>query len=102
MNTSMRRSMRCGLIVGLLGSIAGPPLEAGTVYVATAGNDANDGISWLTAKKTVQAGLNAAAAGDQVWVAAGTYVQCITLKAGVALYGGFAGGETDLSQRSGL
>ena len=37
--------------------------------------------------------------GDQVWVAAGTYVGCITLKAGVALYGGFAGRETDLSQR---
>ena len=36
----------------------------------------------------------------EVWVAAGTYVECITLKAEVALYGGFAGGETDLSQRN--
>jgi len=36
----------------------------------------------------------------KVWVAAGTYVENITLKSGVALYGGFAGNETDLSQRN--
>jgi hypothetical protein len=74
-------------------------LHAATIYVSTAGNDADTGQTWQTAKQTVQAGLNAAASGDEVWVAAGTYVQCITLKAGVALYGGFAGGEMNLSER---
>lgn len=72
---------------------------AGTVYVAGTGNDANDGSGWATAKLTVQAGLDAATTGDQVWVMAGTYVENITLKAGVELYGGFAGDETQLDQR---
>jgi parallel beta-helix repeat protein len=85
------------LAVAVLG---GARLEAATIYVSTAGNDGNSGLSWAAAKKTVQAGLNAAASGDQVWVAKGTYVECITLKAGVSLYGGFAGGETDLAQRN--
>ena len=49
---------------------------------------------------SLQAALDAAASGDQVWVAAGTYVENITMKIGVALYGGFAGTETYLSQRS--
>jgi parallel beta-helix repeat protein len=77
-------------------------VQAATVYVSTAGNDANDGLSWATAKLTVQAGLNTAQAGDQVWVAAGTYVENITLNVQVELYGGFAGGETDLAQRNWL
>ncbi|HOW73872.1 MAG TPA: right-handed parallel beta-helix repeat-containing protein [Phycisphaerae bacterium] len=70
------------------------------LYVATTGDDAGDGLSWATAKRTVQAGLDAAVDGDQVWVAAGTYVECITLKAGAGLYGGFAGNETALTQRN--
>ena len=86
-------------VVGLMAVGAGAA-QAGTVFVSTAGNDASDGLSWGTAKLTVQAGLNAAGSGDQVWVAAGTYVQCITLKTGVGLYGGFVGTETDLSQRN--
>ncbi|MBN1489457.1 MAG: right-handed parallel beta-helix repeat-containing protein [Phycisphaerae bacterium] len=67
--------------------------RAGTLYVSLAGDDANDGQSWATAKRTVQTGLNAAVSGEQVWVAAGTYVENITLKDGVALYGAFAGNE---------
>ncbi len=73
--------------------------HAATIYVSTEGNDGNAGTSWPTAKATLQAGLDAAESGDQVWVAAGTYVECITLKDGVGLYGGFAGWEGDLSDR---
>ena len=69
------------------------------IHVSTAGNDSNDGLSWATAKATVQAGLDAAVSGDQVWVATGTYGERITLKAAIGLYGGFAGTEADLSQR---
>jgi hypothetical protein len=72
---------------------------AKTVYVQAVGNDANDGLTWATAKKTVQAGLNTASSGDEVWVAAGTYIERLTLKLGAALYGGFAGTETALDQR---
>lgn len=72
---------------------------AKVVYVSTAGNDANNGLTWATAKLTVSSGLTAAISGDQVWVASGTFVGCITLKSGVGLYGGFAGTETALVQR---
>jgi len=58
-----------------------------------------DGASWATAYHAVQAGLDAASSGDEVWVAAGTYVENITLKDGVGLYGGFAGTETAREQR---
>jgi parallel beta-helix repeat protein len=80
-------------------SVGPPDFQLGLIHVSAAGDDANDGLTWATAKRTVQAGLNAAQAGRQVWVAAGTYVENITLKAGVALYGGFAGYETKMYQR---
>lgn len=75
------------------------PCLADTHYVKTNGNDNNLGTSWAAPKRTVVSALTAAAAGDQVWVASGTYTAAITLKAGVKLYGGFAGTETLLSQR---
>jgi len=98
MNTLGMRARIGFLVIGVLGfwSIA----EAGTVYVAKTGNDANDGLSWATAKVTVQAGLDTAVAGDEVWVAAGTYVERIAMTAEVALYGGFTGNEIDRVQRN--
>jgi predicted outer membrane repeat protein len=84
-----------GVLAGGTGVVQG-----GTIHVSTSGNDANDGLTWPTAKRTVQAGLNTAVAGDQVWAAAGTYVERITLKNGVTLYGGFVSGETDMAQRN--
>jgi hypothetical protein len=53
-----------------------------------------DGTSWDKAFHTVQAGLNTASSGGEVWVARGTYVENITLKDGVALYGGYSGVAT--------
>jgi hypothetical protein len=67
--------------------------QAGVIFVKPTGNDTHSGLSWGTAKQTVTAGLSAATGGDQVWVAAGTYVERVTLKTDVALYGGFAGDE---------
>ena len=84
-------------VLGML--CLGPAAEAKVVYVAKTGQDTNDGLSWSTARLTVQAGLNAAVSGDQVWVAAGTYVERITLASGVALYGGFTGHEASFDQR---
>jgi len=78
---------------------AATPNPAGVFYVAPGGSDANDGSSWELAKASVQAAVNEARTGDSVWVAAGTYVGPVTLEKGVALYGGFAGTETQLEQR---
>ncbi|MCU0229998.1 MAG: right-handed parallel beta-helix repeat-containing protein, partial [Acidobacteria bacterium] len=71
------------------------------VHVAPGGDDAADGLSWATAKATVQAGLDTASGlrGGEVWVAAGTYVEHVTLSAWVDLYGGFAGSETARAER---
>ena len=46
--------------------------------------------------------IDKAVAGDEVWVAAGTYVLTATLgaKEGVNIYGGFAGNETSIVDRS--
>lgn len=74
-------------------------LSIGVIRVKPTGDDGNDGSSWLSAKKTVQAALDASGPGQEVWVAQGTYVENITLESGVGLYGGFAGTETARDQR---
>lgn len=68
-------------------------------YVSPSGNDANDGTSWSKAKRTIGGVLGAVQAGDDIWVATGTYVEPVDLKANVGLYGGFAGSETTRDQR---
>ena len=69
------------------------------VFVKTTGNNLNNGLSWSLAKKTVQAGLDAATDGDEVWVAFGKYYERITISHSVSLYGGFAGTETTIDSR---
>ncbi|WP_199118370.1 T9SS type A sorting domain-containing protein [Pedobacter sp. ASV28] len=84
-------------------------------YVVEGGAGLKDGSSWVNASDDLQAVINNAAVGDQVWVAKGTYkpTQNLTgsdnmdksfiLKTGVKIYGGFAGGELttyDLNTRN--
>src|SRR6266542_3225000 len=63
-------------------------------------NPVPDGLTWATAFTNIQAGVDAAGEGDEVWVAAATYFENITLKGGTQLYGGFNGTETELSRRN--
>lgn len=73
--------------------------------VAPDGDDKADGRTWQTAKKTLQAAVDALPDGGEVWAAAGRYAPSgdgnavATLPPFVSLYGGFAGTETERSAR---
>ena len=73
-------------------------------YVKANATGANNGTSWANAYTNFQTAVNAAAAGEEVWVAAGTYQpasgQFFAMKEGVKIYGGFAGNEGTLSARN--
>jgi hypothetical protein len=80
---------------------------AAVIYVKADAGGANDGSSWVDAYDDLQAALAAAEAGDSVWVAVGTYkptagtdrAATFLMENGVALFGGFAGVETSVSER---
>jgi hypothetical protein len=84
------------------------------IYVNLAATGLNNGTSWANAYTNLQTAINAAGAGAQIWVAAGTYKptsyfdpkvtndprsRSFLLKGGVSVLGGFAGTETQLAQR---
>jgi hypothetical protein len=88
-----------------------PTPSSAILHVSTTGNDAFDGRTWAKAKATLTAAVAAAVAGDEIWVAAGTYkpasdyglaagsgevqarLKHFRMKGGVGIYGGFAGTE---------
>jgi gliding motility-associated-like protein len=94
---------------------------AQTIRYVKAGATGN-GASWANASGDLQAMINASAANDQVWVAAGTYYptelaaatlatgtppapttdrdKSFIIKGGVKIYGGFNGTETALTARN--
>lgn len=73
---------------------------------ASAGN--NSGQNWENALVDLQQALFLADAGDTIWVSEGTYFPTLgtdrnasfSLKHGVAVYGGFSGVESALSERN--
>ncbi|MHB9036839.1 MAG: right-handed parallel beta-helix repeat-containing protein [Armatimonadota bacterium] len=73
------------IIVQTTVSSSGP-----TYYVSPNGDNAANGTSPNTAFRTITGALNVASPGNEIRVAAGTYVELITLKAGVALKGGYS------------
>lgn len=96
------------LILSLLLCTAPRVRSAGTIFVdASADGPIYDGTSWDRAYITLQTALAVAVSGDQIWVAQGRYTpgpagsptSTFTIRDGVQVYGGFAGGETALSQR---
>jgi hypothetical protein len=95
-------------ILVVLSLLAVVSVHAQTIrYVKPDGS--GNGTSWTTASADLQAIINASSAGDQVWVAAGTYKPggnantdptiSFSMKDDVAIYGGFAGTENTLSER---
>lgn len=85
--------------------------RAGVRYVdANLSTGANDGTSWSNAfrgSSGLSAALTAAVGGDEIWVADGTYLpsavgartDTFLMKSCVIVLGGFAGGETQRTQR---
>lgn len=106
------RSLPGTVFVALLASAVAGSAEAAIRYVrADLTSGANNGTSWADAYRGaggIAAALSASVSGDEIWVAAGTYKPttgldrgvALTLKTGVALYGGFNGTESKLGQRN--
>lgn len=95
-----RAVVRVVLLVTLMSVIAGQAwARIIRVDWRAAGGPAT-GQSWDNAFRTIQAAIDAAAAGDEVWVANGSYSENIVTKDNVALYGGFDNTMTNRSQRS--
>ena len=89
-------------------------LRIPVLYVDAAATGLESGASWADAFTDLQSALDAAVAGDEIWVAASATpykpqktingatdprAASFVLKSGVALYGGFAGTESKLDQR---
>lgn len=106
------------VLLGVMLATAGSAGAAtGTTYYVNASppsGSAQDCSTWANACPDLQTALDKAGSSDQIWVAAGTYkpsavwpsgstdsrTATFTMKDGVAIYGGFAGNETDPSQRN--
>lgn len=115
MNTNLFRCTRHVLSCLLTTSLILLPLfmhpgtvsAAGVLYSAPAPNGSGDCTSWADAC-SLQTALTAALSGDQIWVKSGVHkpgaarADTFTLQPGVAVYGGFAGTETQLNQRDWL
>lgn len=79
----------------------------GVIYVDSAATGANNGASWADAFTDLQDALAAAAYGDTLWLAGGTYYATadgdrsahFDPPNGIALLGGFAGTESDAAER---
>jgi hypothetical protein len=94
--------------VGLVGTLPAQTGNAQSVlYVQADAAGAGDGSSWADAYSDLQEALAVAVPGNDIWVAAGTYLPSATsardatfqLKSGVGLYGGFVGTELLHSER---
>lgn len=81
-----------------------------TIYVTALGAGSMNGTSWNNAAPgtELQYRITLAQSGDEVWVACGEFYPTsigdrtisFALRTGIAIYGGFSGSETSLSQRN--
>lgn len=78
------------------------------IFVNHDATGTNDGSSWNDAFINLQTAIDSADAGDQIWIAAGTYKPTnsalstdnwFAINQAIEIYGGFIGTETMLSER---
>ena len=80
-------------------------LSAKVVYVATDGNNSNDGSTWDNAVADIQKAYTLANAGDEIWIAGGTYTMTdgsallVDMKDQVNVYGSFQKGDASIDAR---
>ncbi|MCA9273706.1 MAG: hypothetical protein KDA31_11760 [Phycisphaerales bacterium] len=92
-------------IIGLAAASVVLNASADIIYVNVNAPGANTGMSWTDAYTDLADAFASAQAGDQIWVAQGTYfppskTMPFLIPSKVEVYGGFTGGETLLTQRS--
>ena len=79
--------------------LLGLTTSAQVVYVDADATGDNDGSTWANAFDDLTVALDSAAAGSELWIAAGTYVTpdsaSFFIERELSLYGGFDGTETD-------
>jgi hypothetical protein len=116
----MRANIELGTIIGFAvgsllvacsgsaGTASAPATVSNAIHVDADAPDGGDGASWTSAINDLSLAIEVARAGDEIWVAEGTYrpalpdgdrLASFVLKSGVALYGGFVGNETERAQR---
>ncbi len=71
------------------------------IRVSDTGDDLNDGSSWASTKRTVQAAVDSlSVTGGEVWVKGGVYYKPLAIaNIYVHVYGGFDGTEASLAER---
>lgn len=104
---TMPLARRLGICAALLTLPWAMSATAAVCYVNGAASGANTGATWAAAYTDLQSALTNASC-SAVWVAQGTYKPTaasdvnanFNIKPNVAVYGGFAGGETSLGARA--
>ncbi len=89
------------ILPALLILAVSPPSFAQSIhYVDQSATGAANGETWGDAFITVTEAIDDATAGDEIWVARGTYNESIQMVGGVALFGGFLGSESQRVERN--
>ncbi|MCP4643386.1 MAG: right-handed parallel beta-helix repeat-containing protein, partial [bacterium] len=95
---------RAVFVAGILVALAAMSAHGAVWYVDVDNTGTEDGTSWTTAFTTIQPAIDAASAGDEVWVAEGVYTgtldPVVSVAKDISLFGSFAGSEADPSERA--